>query len=231
MALPDRCHPWHPRHQCGAVHGTVLGLSLLPRLTGTSVAQALLGFRRRGDLHLPAASIRRRLKLAASYRTANCSRGPKAPGTFRRDGDARMDRKVVCRGGGQGEAYWPAPKACLETTQLTQVAATKCISCSFRLVPFAMSHSRSLNVTKLSAQLAPRPLCSSPVAMDCRWSSRNNRSASRYGYALTCAADRLWRLKTNNSEPLRTEGLLEIWPGRHDVLSCPRERAGRVEHN
>ena len=63
------------------------------------VAQALLGFRRRGDLHLPAKSVRRRLKLAASYRTADCSRGPKGPGQFRCDGNARTAIKTVCRGG------------------------------------------------------------------------------------------------------------------------------------
>jgi len=37
--------------------------------------------------------------LAASYRTANCSRGPKAPVEFRRDGDVREDRRRVSRGG------------------------------------------------------------------------------------------------------------------------------------
>ena len=42
--------------------------------------QRLVRFRRRGDLQLPAMSTRRRLKLATSYRTANCSRGPKTPG-------------------------------------------------------------------------------------------------------------------------------------------------------
>jgi hypothetical protein len=35
------------------------------------------------------------LKVAASYRTANCSRGPKAPGTFRRDGYVRAIGYVV----------------------------------------------------------------------------------------------------------------------------------------
>jgi hypothetical protein len=36
MALPDRCHPWHPRHQCRAVLGTVVGLSLAATLFGSA---------------------------------------------------------------------------------------------------------------------------------------------------------------------------------------------------
>ena len=99
----------------GAIHGTrginavpsmarYWGFLLLHVLPVHLVAQCPARFRRRGSLHLPATSFRRRLKLAASYRTANCSRGPKEPLGFRRDGCARMARNVVCCGGGQGAA-------------------------------------------------------------------------------------------------------------------------------
>ena len=67
LALSDRCHPWHPRHQSGAVHGTVVGLSLFDGLPVHRVAQCPVRFRRRGGLHLPAKSVRRRLKWATSY--------------------------------------------------------------------------------------------------------------------------------------------------------------------
>jgi hypothetical protein len=56
------------------------------------------------------------------------SRVPKVPGAFRRDGNGRVARNAFCRGGSQGEPYWPAPEARLETTHLSQVTATKCMS-------------------------------------------------------------------------------------------------------
>jgi hypothetical protein len=173
LAIACRCHPWHPRHQCRAVLGTVLGLSPPSRLAGTSVAQALLGFRRRGDVHRPAESVRRRLTLATSYRTSNCSRRRKAPGTFRREGYVRAAGNVHCRGARLGQLSCWTVGGFLRTTRLTQITGIEPMSCAFVVFSVPTRHVKSTGV--LFTPVSCHNRSSFPISSHLRASANRTR--------------------------------------------------------
>lgn len=66
---------------------------------------------------LPATSVRR-LKQTTSHRTANRSRVPKAPGSFRRDRYVWVAYDATCRGRRLGHSSWRASNARPKTTKL-----------------------------------------------------------------------------------------------------------------